>query len=95
MKDGFRMVIWASVGLLVSAGWGFYFAAANKDIPIGPIVNALVGLTQPAVALVVHFNPDSLLGLRAVAIANAVTYALIGLIVETIRRRSQILHIPN
>jgi len=82
--------MWASAGFLVSAGWGFYFATTNKAIPIRLIVDALARLTQPAAAVVLYFNPHYLLGLRAVAIANAVTYAFVGLIVETIRRRSTV-----
>jgi hypothetical protein len=95
MRNRLRIVIWASAGFLVSAGWGLYFAAAGKGIPIRLIVYALAGITQPAAAIVVYFNPHYLLGLRAVELANAVTYACVGLIVETIRRRSQILRISN
>ena len=95
MRSGLRIIIWASAGFFVSAGWGLYFAATNKDIPIGLIVYALASLTQPAAAVVVYFNPHYALGLRAFEIANAVTYALVGLIVETARRHSQILHISN
>jgi hypothetical protein len=95
MRNGFKIVMWATVGLLVSAGWGFYFAAADKSIPIGPIVYALARLTEPAVAVVRYFNPHYLLGLREIAIANAVTYAFVGLIVKIIRRRSHILQISN
>jgi len=94
MRSGLRIIIWASAGFLVSAGWGLYFAATNKDIPIGLIVYALATLTQPTVAVFVYFNPHTLFGLRAVEIANAATYAFVGLIVETIRR-SQILHTSN
>jgi hypothetical protein len=94
MTNALRMVMWASAGFLVSVGWGFYFAATNKDIPVRLIVSALATLTQPAVAIFVHFSPHSLFGLRAVEIANAVTYAFVGLIVKTIRR-SQILHFSN
>jgi hypothetical protein len=95
MRIGFRIIMWASAGFLISAGWGFYFAATNKAIPIGPIVYALTRLTLPGVALVMYLNPNYLLGLRATVIANAATYALVGLIVETIRRRSHILHISS
>ena len=90
MRSGFRVVMWASAGFLVSAGWGSYFATTNKAIPIRLIVDALARLTQPAAAVVVYFNPHYLLGVRAVAIANAVTYAFVGLIVETIRRRGTV-----
>jgi hypothetical protein len=95
MRNGFRIVLWSSAGFLVSAGWGFYFATANKSIPIGPIVYALSRLTEPAAAIILYFNPHYLLGLRAAEIANAITYAFVGLIVGTIRRHSQILHISN
>jgi hypothetical protein len=86
MRIGFRIVMWASAGFLISAGWGFYFAVADKSVPIGPIVYALTRLTVPAAAVLIHYP----LGLRAVEIMNAATYALLGLIMETIRRRSQI-----
>lgn len=95
MRHGFRIVLWASAGFLVSAGWGFYFAAANKAIPIGLISYALASLSQPAAGVVAHFYPHYLLGLRAVAIANALTYAFVGVIVETIRRRSQTFRTSN
>jgi hypothetical protein len=93
MRIGFRIIMWAGAGFLISAGWGFYFASANKAIPIGPIVYALTRPTLPAVALVEYLDPNYPLGLRAAVIANAATYALVGLIVETFRRRSHILHI--
>jgi hypothetical protein len=95
MRKSFRIITWAGFGFLVSAGWGFYFAATNKAIPIGPIVYALARLTEPAAAVVVYLDPHYLLGLHAVEIANAATYAFVGLIVETIGRHSQILHISN
>jgi hypothetical protein len=94
MRNGFRILIWASAGFLVSAGWGFYFAVTNKDIPVRLTVYALAALTQPTVAVFVYFNPHYLFGLRAVEIANALTYAFVSFIVESIRR-SQILHASN
>jgi hypothetical protein len=95
MRNGLRIVLWATTGFLVSAGWGFYFAATNKSMLIAPIVYALAGLTEPAAAVVLYFNPDYILGLRAVATANAITYAFVGLIVETARRHSHIFHISH
>jgi hypothetical protein len=94
-RIGFRIVLWAGVGFLISAGWGFYFTVANKSVPIGPIVYALARWTEPAAAVFIYFNPNYVLGLRAVVIANAATYAFVGLIVETIRRRSRTVHLPN
>jgi hypothetical protein len=95
MRISFRIVMWSIAGFLVSAAWGFYFATADKSIPIGQIVYALARLTEPAAAIVISFNSHYPLGLRAVEFMNAVTYALLGLIVETIRRRSHFLHVSN
>ena len=81
-----RIAVWMSAGVLVSLGWGFYFAASNKGVPIGPIVNALARLTQPTAAAVLYLNPASPLGLTCVAITNAATYALLGLMAETVQR---------
>ena len=83
-----RIAIWASAGFLVSVGWGFYFANANRDEPIGPIIYGLAGLTQPFVAVAVRYG-NFPIGLRTAVAANAATYALIGLIIGTIRRYSR------
>jgi hypothetical protein len=89
-----RIAMWESAGVLVAVGWGLYFASSNKANPIEPIVYLLVRLTQPLVALTIaYFNFP--LGLTWIVIENAATYALIGLILETIRRRSRRLQISN
>jgi hypothetical protein len=80
-----RTAIWASAGFLVSLAWGFYFAGTNKGIPIESTVYALARLTQPTAAVVLYLNPAAPLGLIWVAVANAATYALLGLILETVR----------
>lgn len=90
-----RLVMWASAGLLVSIGWGAYFASTNKGIPIEPLVYALASLTQPAAAVRLYLNPASAFGLTWVAVANASTYTLFGLTVETIRRHYRSSHISN
>ena len=82
-----RIAMWASVGLLVSIGWGLYFASADKALPIEPIVYILASLTQPTVAVALYLKPAHNLGLTSVVVANAATYALFGWVVETIRRR--------
>ena len=82
----YRIAMWASAGFLVTVGWGLYFASANKENPVEPIVYTLIRLTQPVVAIAVsyiHFP----LGLSWAAVWNAATYALAGLIVETTRKR--------
>jgi hypothetical protein len=83
-----RIAAWASAGFLVSVGWGFYFASANKSIPVEPAVYALAKFTQPILAVLLYLNPTSPLGLTQVVVWNAATYVLVGLIVETIRQRS-------
>jgi len=84
-KLTFRVGVWAAAaGLLITICWGLYFATANKDTPIGPLVYVMARLTQPVVALIVSYlTPD--VGLRMAVVANAVTYAMVGIIVETVR----------
>jgi hypothetical protein len=82
----YRIAMWATAGFLVAACWGLYFASADKDNPIGPIVYTLARLTQPVAAITVSYF-HSPLGLTWAVIENAATYALAGLIVETIRKQ--------
>jgi len=77
-----RIAMWASAGFLVAGCWGLYFLVRSKDTPIEPIVYTLACLTQPIALL--SFYP---LGLYLVLFANAATYALVGLIVEAMRRQ--------
>jgi hypothetical protein len=55
MRNGmiFRIALWACTGFVVSAGWGLYFASANKANPIEPFVYAFFRLTQPVAAITV------------------------------------------
>lgn len=74
----FRIAMWGVVGLLIAAVW----AVVLLLVPIAspePVLSTLARLTQPVVNLSV--------GLRFywVILANAATYALAGLIVETVR----------
>ena len=95
MKTLMRILMWAGVGLSVAIAWGLYFATRDKDTPIGPLVDGLSRLTQPAVAVVFYFNPHFPLGLSTVVLENAATYALIGLMIEMIRRRYTALRSSN
>ncbi|HEY1754218.1 MAG TPA: hypothetical protein VGG72_02400 [Bryobacteraceae bacterium] len=81
-----RIAVWSFAGFLAAGFWGFYFANADKSKPIGPLVDALARLTQP-IAAVVASNVYSPVGLRSFLWMNAATYALIGLIVEALRRK--------
>ena len=79
----YRIAIWAAAGFLVASAWAVYFFVKNKDLPTEPIVSALIRLSCP-IAIVGSHYPVSLYS--AVA-ANVVTYALVGLVVETLRRQ--------
>ena len=82
----FRVAMWATVGVLIALAWGYYFAGVDKAVPIARNVRTFADMTQPAVAAVLSFDPASHIGLYSGALANAATYALIGVFVETIRR---------
>ena len=80
----YRIAIWAAAGFLVASGWVVYFFMANKDLPIAPLVSTLVRLTCPIVAIVGSHYPVSIYSVLA---ANIATYALVGLVMETLRRQ--------
>jgi hypothetical protein len=80
----YRIAIWASAGLLVAAGWALYALAA------APFTNermrevwTLASVTCPVIIPGKYFP----IRLYWALIANAATYALVGLIVETLRRQ--------
>jgi hypothetical protein len=79
----YRIAMWAAAGFLVAGGWAIYFLAASKDHPIEPIVSALVRLTCPISVVGSHY-PVSLYSALA---ANVATYAVVGVVVETLRRK--------
>jgi hypothetical protein len=81
-----RIAAWAFVGLIVSGLWGLYFTYADKSSPIGPVASVLARVTQPIAATVVSFT-DRPIGLTWVAVANAATYAVAGLVVAKIARK--------
>ncbi len=75
-----RIVIWASVGALVVVLWTLYISATSST-QLGNLWT-LVYLTCP-VALARHHA----LSLYFVLLFNAATYALVGTVVETMRRQ--------
>ena len=81
----YRIAIWASGGFLVAWFWGIYFAVRSKDIPIGPLVNHLSRLTCPIMLMGSYFHSG--ISLYSVLVTNIAIYALLGLIVETLRRQ--------
>ena len=78
-----RIAVWAGAGLLVAGCWAIYGMVSNPPAltSADPILR-LVRLTCPISNL--GFYP---LKLYWVLLANAATYALLGLIVETLRQR--------
>ena len=88
-----RILGWSAAGLLVAVAWGIYFSVADKTIPIGPLVYTLARVTQPAAALIDYFEVP--FGVRFAVIANIVTYALAGLIVEVMRQRGAESSVPR
>jgi hypothetical protein len=88
-----RIVIWASAGFIVAVGWGLYFTYANKAEPIGPIIYTLSRLTVPLVAMVASYGVP--IGIRTTIVANAATYALIGLLLGAIWRYARPAQVPH
>ena len=79
----YRLAVWAGAGLLVAGFWAIYAMmsrppALTSADPILPLVRLTCPIT------LVSFYP---LSLYWVLVANAATYALLGLTVETLRRR--------
>lgn len=78
----YRIGMWASAGVLVAGFWAFY--AFVTPLTFADPIMTLVRLTCPI--LLIRRYP---LSLCLVLVANAATYALAGLIVETLRQRLQ------
>jgi hypothetical protein len=79
-----RVALWAGAGFLIAGGWVLYaFATApDYEIPMSSterIVWAFARITCPIELADVYFY--------WVLLVNTVTYALIGLIVEMLRRK--------
>ena len=82
----FRILLWAFAGLLVATGWAFYAAATFPNLmQANPLVWNLALLTQPLAWASIHFNfPASI---YLVFASNAVAYALVGLIIASLRQQ--------
>jgi hypothetical protein len=80
----YRIAMWASAGFLVAGFWALFalatFPSTNERMRD---VWALVCLTCP-IAMAGRHHPMSL---YEVLVANAATYALVGLIVQTVRQQ--------
>ncbi|HWZ51276.1 MAG TPA: hypothetical protein VNW54_07415 [Granulicella sp.] len=85
-----RIAIWSGVGALVVVLWTLYISiSATSPTPLG-IVWTLACLTCP-IALARHYA----LSFYFVLLMNAATYALVGSVVETMRRHYKPRSIAN
>jgi hypothetical protein len=80
----YRIAMWAGAGFLAAGFWGL-FASVTLSSTHDRMqeVWTLVCLTCPVAIAGKHYP----ISLNESLVANAVTYALIGLIVETLRRQ--------
>lgn len=76
----YRIAIWACAGFLVAGFWAVFAVTASERMRD---ISAVISLTCPIAIAGAHY-PISLYEALA---ANAVTYALVGLIVETLRHQ--------
>src|ERR1700694_1957436 len=79
----YRIAVWAVAGCLAAGGWAVYFLVASKAHPIERIVFTLVRLTCPIAIVGSHYH----VRLYTALVANVAPYALVGLVVETLRRQ--------
>jgi hypothetical protein len=78
----FRIALWSSAGFLVAGGWALYaiatFPSTSERMRE---LWTLISVTCPIAMAGMHYP----ISLYWTLIANAATYALVGLIVETLR----------
>ncbi len=75
--------MWAGAGLLIAGFWALYFFPTAR-ISAEPVWS-LAWFTCPVVFASLYFHFP--LGVYWVILANAATYAMVGLIVESLRRQ--------
>jgi hypothetical protein len=82
----YRIATWAGAGLLVAGFWALYFLT-RTPVPITSLnpIWTLVRISCPVVSASFCFHFP--LGVYSSLLANAATYALIGLIAETLRQK--------
>jgi len=80
----YRISMWAGVGVFVAGFWALYALATKPPaLTFADPIMTLVRITCPVALLGAHYP----IRLSWVLLANAATYALAGLVVETLRRR--------
>jgi hypothetical protein len=82
----YQIGMWAIVGFLVAGCWALYaFATTPPAMTSADPIMTLVDLTCPVVLASIYFHFG--VSVYWSLLANAATYALVGLIVETLRQR--------
>jgi hypothetical protein len=81
----YRIFMWASGGFLVAGFWALYFFPTAPAPASADMIWTLARLTCPIAFVSSYFHLP--VGIYEVFVANAVTYALVGLAVETLRQR--------
>lgn len=84
-----RIAMWALAGFVVMSFWAVYFLATTR-IPSrpNPIAGTLARLSCPIMLASFYFRFP--VGMFWSFLANAATYALVGLIVESLRQKLHI-----
>lgn len=81
-----RIALWAAAGFLIAGFWALYaFPSFFRTTQGETLLYTLARLTQPIVFVGAYFH----FGIRFywVLLTNAATYGLLGLMVESLRRR--------
>jgi hypothetical protein len=79
----YRIAMWATAGFLVAVGWAVYaFASAPPALTFNDPIMTLVRISCP-IALIGSLP----IRMEWTFLANAVTYAFVGLIVESMQQR--------
>ena len=81
----YRLVMWAGARFLVASFWALYFLPAPVPITSAEPMWTLARLTCPVVFASFYFHFP--LGVYWSLLANTATYALVGLIVDTLRQQ--------
>jgi hypothetical protein len=85
----YRIELWTCAGFLIAASWALYaFATQPPALTSADPLWTLAQITCPIAFASMHFHFG--VSLYWCLIANAVTYALIGVAVETLRKTIRI-----
>jgi hypothetical protein len=81
-----RIALWTFAGLLIAVGWWLYVTAtAPNPISAAPLLWNIARLSCPVVLAGFYFHFG--VSVYLTFVVNAATYALIGLVVEGLRRQ--------